>query len=165
MSVPLARRTTGHVRTAPVTPDQTSTAPAASPGTFPKLTVRVRFPSPAPNSHRRAGIGNSSYELGLRIDSYFLNGDDLAAFVRRHDVPDGHAVGWQVQLVCTRQRIVGWKGLSQPGHRFLQQVEDGPLDRPPQLLGKSLNLLLCPFRKANLTIRHECPRPPRAAHA
>ncbi|WP_432831651.1 hypothetical protein [Dactylosporangium sp. CA-092794] len=50
-------------------------------------------------------------------------------------------------------------------NRLIEKVEDRALDRPSQSLGQRLHLLPRLLRKTNLPVRHEFPRPRRAARA
>jgi hypothetical protein len=58
ISVQLARVTSGQSRTSPVAPPGWSAAPAAWIGRIPKLIVRVRFSSPAPQALAQVSMGN-----------------------------------------------------------------------------------------------------------
>jgi hypothetical protein len=63
IGVPLTRRPTGHLRTTPVSPYRASAPLAAYLGAIPKLTVRVRFPSPALEA--KAQVNGHPAEPGL----------------------------------------------------------------------------------------------------
>jgi hypothetical protein len=59
-----------------------------------------------------------------------------------------------VQLICPGQRILFGKRVGKRRDRFLEQVEDRPLNRPPHWLREGLYLLPGVPAKANEPITH-----------
>jgi hypothetical protein len=120
---PLTPVNRGYSRSLADTPPRRSGRIRAEIDQLPKLIARVRFPSPAPITKTKVASGFRS--LGLvrfsasesvpgwsGIGAHVLDTNDLLALVRRHCVPDGHVVRWQVQLVGARQRVISgeWVG-------------------------------------------------------
>jgi len=124
------------------------------------LSASSRFASTA-SRHRNDGPTRT--QRGTRpaalknpsgIQSNELDADDLLPLVRGHDVPDRHAVRWQVQLVRPGQRVILGERVGQRRNGFLKQVKDHSLDRPPHRLRKRLDLLPAIAGETDLAITH-----------
>ena len=61
-----------------------------------------------------------------------MSGDDFLTLVRRHRVPDGHAVGWQVQAVGAREWIILRERIGKRRDRLSEQVENRLVNGLPQ---------------------------------
>jgi hypothetical protein len=104
-----------HARLAQFGAMQRRTGPGRAPILLPERPPR------GPAGH---GVGS------LFIDADVLDADDLIACVCRHGVPDCQAIGRQVQLVCSRQGVVGWERAGESGNRLIDQMEDRTLGCP-----------------------------------
>ena len=83
-----------------------------------------------------------------------VHADDLLAFVHGDGVPDRYVVGRQVQLVGAGQGIIWRERICKDRNGLIKQVEDHPLDRPPQRLGQGLDLIPGQARETDQAITH-----------